>query len=176
MSFLTILSVAILLLLILLIVAFSIYYLIVPVIKGAPYVPTRPEAVRAMLKLSSSSPGQRMVDLGSGNGRILIAFAREGLEAHGYEINPILVWRSRFNIKRAGLKNKAFVHLGSFWPVDMSPFDYVVIYGLNHIMKPLEKKLQKELRSGAKVLSNAFKFPFWKEKEKIGGVSLYVKK
>jgi cyclopropane fatty-acyl-phospholipid synthase-like methyltransferase len=168
-------SVLILLGLIAVITVFIIFFMIVPVVRGAPYVATKRAMVEAMISLAELKPGQRMVDLGSGNGRILIAFGRAGIEAHGYEINPFLVARSNYLVKKAGLEGRVFNHLGSFWRQNFSKFDCVTIYGMNHIMKALEEKLQKELRSGAKVLSNAFEFPYWKEKEKIGGVRLYIK-
>jgi len=154
---------------------FAVLFLIIPVIKGAPYVPTKHELVAAMIKLSRIKPGEKMADLGSGNGRILIAFAKIGVEAHGYEINPLLAWRSRHNIKRANLENIAFVHTGSFWGHNLSNFDCITVYGLNHIMKPLEKKLLKELRPGARVLSNAFQFPNWQPAQEIKSIRLYEK-
>ncbi|MBI5152062.1 class I SAM-dependent methyltransferase, partial [Candidatus Peregrinibacteria bacterium] len=119
---------------------------------------------------------EKVVDLGSGDGRVVIAFARKGIEAHGYEINPILVWLSRKNIKKAGLKKKAFIHTKNFWTNNFSKFDIVVIYGISHIMRMLERKLQKELKPGSRVICCIFPFRKWQCAKKDEGVYLYVKK
>lgn len=126
---------------------------------GAPYVPTQNKTVERMMKLADIKPGQKTVDLGSGDGRVVIAMAKQGAEAHGYDNNPFLVFLARRNIRRAGLAKKAFIHQGNFWKVDHSPFDLVTVYAMPYIMGRLYKKLKKELRPGARILSNAFAFP-----------------
>ncbi|MFA5813833.1 MAG: class I SAM-dependent methyltransferase [Patescibacteria group bacterium] len=131
------------------------------------------ESVLNMVALAKVKTGDKMVDLGSGDGRIVIAFAREGLEAHGYDNNPILVWLSRRKIKRAGLQDRAFIHFQSFWRADLSRFSIVTLFGMSHIMSGLEKKLKKELPLGARVLSNAFRFPNWELADKKGAVLLF---
>ena len=118
--------------------------------RGPFYVPTKRNYVPHIVNFLALRRWEKAVDLGSGNGRLLIALAEAGAEAHGYEHNPLLVWRSRYNIKRAGLKGKAFVHTANFWNVDVSVFDAVVIYGMPYIMPKLEEKLRRELRPGAR--------------------------
>ncbi len=129
--------------------AVILYLLLRPVTRGAPYFTTKPGSVDAILRLAHAGPHNKVADLGSGDGRILIAFAERGVESHGFEINPLLVWLSRRRISRAGLAGKAFVHWESFWKADLSGFDIVVVYGITHIMKKLEEKLEKELKPGA---------------------------
>lgn len=145
-------------------------------IKGAPYVPTKQKAVQKMIDLAGIKPGQKAVDLGSGDGRIVIAFAQAGADSHGYEINPLLVWWSRWKIRKAGLEGKAFVHQKSFWNEDLSSYDVVALFGVRYIMKELGQKLEKELKSGAKIVSYGFSFPGWQYKDKGEGVLLYEKK
>ena len=149
---------------------FILYFLLRPIIRGAVYFPTKPRSVDIMIELSGVRPGQKIADIGSGDGRILIAFAEKGIEAHGYEINPLLVWRSRQAIRRARLENRAFVHWKDFWRVNFSGFDAIIVYGMTHIMDGLENKLGKEVRPGTAVVSNIYQFPHWKpvaQKEKI---------
>lgn len=154
------------------------YLLLRPLINGAVYFPTSETSVQTMLRLANIKRGEKVVDLGSGDGRVLLAFARAGAEAHGYEINPILVWRSRKAIREAGLQGKIFVHWKSFWRADLSSFDVVILYGIPYIMKKLEVKLGKELKTGTRVLSNIYRFPGWRptaeEKDGKAAICLYV--
>lgn len=154
---------------------FVIWAWLLPPVLGAPFVPTKGSIVNSMIKLAGVQPGEKAVDLGSGDGRLVIALARAGAEAHGYEINPALVFVSRLNIRRAGLKGKAFVHWGSFWRKDYSPFDVITIYGLIAIMKKLEPKLLAQLPAGARVISHTFKFPTWPITARENEAYLYKK-
>lgn len=142
-------------------------------IRGAPFVPTHGSRVARMVELSGIKPGQKAVDLGSGDGRIVIAMARAGAIAHGYEINPFLVWWSRYKIRREKLSDRAFIHLGSFWGKNLSEFDVVTLFGTTHIMKCLEKKLKKELRPGSRVVSYVFTFPSWEYIQKESAIFVY---
>jgi len=141
--------------------------------RGAPYVPTKPEAVEIMLAMIDVRPGMKAVDIGSGDGRIVIAMAKRGIEAHGYEINPVLVWISRRNIKRAGLEHLAKIYRKDLWNANFSHYDIVTLFGVSYIMKRLEKKLQSELKPGAQVVSMGFAFPSWPPSDKRGNIFLY---
>ncbi|MFA6550202.1 MAG: methyltransferase domain-containing protein [Candidatus Gracilibacteria bacterium] len=157
--------------LVLVVTIILLYY----VTSGAPYLPTTDENVLKMVKFASMKRGQKILDVGSGDGRIVIAFAKAGAEAHGFEINPILVWMSRRNIKRAGLQGKAFIHFVNFWKRDFSPYDLVIVYQITHLMKKFQKKFEKELRPGTKILCNSFFLPDWKEEKKDKPLFLYTK-
>jgi len=158
----------------LLILVFTIYILLRPLVNGAVYFPTSQANLKVILELADIKTGQKIVDLGSGDGRILIALAKAGVEARGYEINPFLVWKSRLAIKKAGFQDKAFVHWRSFWREDLGSFDVVIVYGIPYIMKKLEKKLKKELRPAAKVISNIYQFPGWSPRLSQNRVYLYL--
>jgi len=142
---------------------------------GAIYVPSAEKKIKKMIEFAEIKLGEKAADLGAGDGRLVIALAKKGIEAHGYEINPILAWRARRNINKAGLKGKAFIHWKSFWNEDLSKFDIITVYGIGFIMKRLEKKLRKELKNNARVISNAFCFPSWSQIKKEDGVYLYKK-
>ncbi len=149
---------------------------LITVFRGAPFVPSRKRTVKDMISLAKIQPGQKAADLGSGDGRIVIALAKAGAEAHGYELNPFLVLWSRWRIWRVGLEKKAFIHRKNFWHENLSSFNAITLYGISHIMKRLEKKLQEELRPGARIVSNAFSFPNWKPSKKEGSLYLYENK
>lgn len=149
-------------------------FLFAAVWRGAPYVPTRPSVVTRIIKLAGVKPGEKAVDLGSGDGRLVIALARAGAEARGYEINLWLVLWSRWQIRRAGLGSRAKIIWGSFWWGNLQPYSLVVVYGIPRIMPALEKKLGRELSPDARVVSSAFVFPNWQPKDTDGGLYLYT--
>jgi protein-L-isoaspartate O-methyltransferase len=144
--------------------------------KGAVFVPTGRMTVRKMIDLANVKPGVKAVDIGCGDGRLVIALAKAGAEAHGYEIHPFLVWMSKRNIRKARLAGKAFIHRKSFWDEDLSNFDIVTVYGVPKIMERLEEKLKKELGAGARVVSNKYTFPTWPESKREDNVYLYEQK
>lgn len=132
---------------------------------GAHYVPTSDPRVKRMLKLAQVGPEDLVTDLGCGDGRFLVEAAKLGARAVGYEINPLLVLIARRNIRRAGIEKNARVYWKNFWNEDLSPYSVVVVFGIPHIMGALEGKLKRELKPGARVVSNAFRFPTWESKE-----------
>jgi len=138
-----------------------------------PFVPSSEERLKTMIGLAAILQGQKAADLGSGDGRVVIALAKEGAEAHGFEIDYKLVNEARKKIHEEGLENKAFIHNLDFFKVDLSNFDILTIYGITSIMSPLEEKLRSELKSGAKVISNFFTFPNWGHEVKVSEVYLY---
>ena len=143
--------------------------------RGVPFVPTSRKHMRAMIRLAGEVRGKRIADLGSGDGKVVIVFAAQGAEAHGYELNLILVWWSRLRIMFSRKGGRAHVHWGNYWKKDFSGFDVVIVFGLPPMMGKLEEKLRRELRPGACVLSNSFSFPTWMIEKQEDGVRLYVK-
>lgn len=156
-----------------LLVISALIFLIWSFFRGAAYVPSSPAVVEEMVRLADPRGGERVADLGSGDGRLVIAFARAGAEAHGFEFNPVLVWWARRKIRRARLGGRAVVHWKNFWSADLSSFDVVTVFGIDHIMAPLERKLRQELKPNARVVSNAFLFPSWEAASSRNGVYLY---
>ena len=142
--------------------------------QGAPFVRSDPETIKAIIHAAKIKKGVKAADLGSGEGQIVIALAKAGAEAHGYEINPMLVLKSRKAIKKAGLEKSAFIHWQSLWKADLSGFDIITLYGIQHIMDKMQEKLQKELQPGARIVSNYFVFKKWKSSFEEGRVHVYV--
>ena len=143
--------------------------------RGVPFVPTSRKRVKVMLDLAGPLKGKRVADLGSGDGRLVIAFARAGAEGHGDEINPALVQWTRIRIFLAGLQGRAYVHWRNYWRENLSEFGIVTLFGLPPMMQEMEKKLKRELRPGAIVLSNTFEFPTWIAKSQKEDVRIYEK-
>ena len=152
-----------------------IYLLARPMIEGAVFFPTRKVKMETIISLAGIKPGHKVADLGSGDGRILIACAKAGAVAVGYEINPLLVLLSKWNIRKIGLQDKATVHWKSFWKIDLSSFDSIIVYGIPYIMNRLKTKLEKEARSGVAIVSNIYKIPGWQPTKEENGLYLYVR-
>jgi len=154
-------------------VSIFLFFILLPILRGAPFLPTLKERIERAIKLVELSSNQKVVDLGSGDGRVLILCAKKGAKAIGFEINPFLVWRANRNIRKEGLESLAVAKWKNFWWQDFSSFDIVFVYGIGHIMKGLEKKLQKELKPSAKVVSFIFKFPNWQPETEENGIYIY---
>ena len=139
---------------------FALVFLVFfPLGRGAIYVASTPEKTLLMAELSDAAVGERAADLGSGDGRVVIALARRGAEAHGFEVNPILVLVARRNVRRSGLQGRAFIHWKSFWRADLSPFNVLTLFQGSAIMRRLEAKVRRELAAGARVISDCWGFP-----------------
>ena len=141
---------------------------------GAPYVPVSQERLAVALELAELRPGELLVDLGSGDGRILIAAARRGVRTEGWEISPYLCLWSFAAALTAGVRQRVRIHWSSYWASWLGRADVVTTYLLPTQMGRLEKKLLAELRPGTRVVSVAFVFPHWKPVKEKMGVYLYV--
>lgn len=138
------------------------------------YVPSTKQSITNMVKLAQPRPGQVVIDLGSGDGRLLLAFARKGCRCIGYEINPVLVWKSRQLAKKHHLQDKMSFFCKSFWQADLSKADVVTLFMTESIMLELERKVFSEVSKGTKVVSQRFRFPNWKISKTITDCYLYL--
>ena len=125
-----------------------------------PFVPTPRPIVRRMLSLADTRPGERLIDLGAGDGRIVMTAASEfGARALGVELHP-----ERYAIIRnsaALLKPNMHALRQNLFQTDLSNADIVTMYLLPSVNEALRKKLERELRSGARVVSHDFSIPDW---------------
>lgn len=137
-------------------------------LRGAPYVPTlRPQA-RAALQLLDLQPGQTLLELGSGDGTVLLAAARAGLNVVGIELNPFLVVISRLRTWR--YRKQVRVIWGDFWRVQWPPHDAVFVFLLDRFMSKLDERM---VGSGKPLASLAFKVPGRTADAERDGVFLY---
>jgi protein-L-isoaspartate O-methyltransferase len=131
----------------------------------APYVVSPQEIVDRMLELADLKPNEKLYDLGSGDGRILItAVVRFKAKAVGIEISDDLVASTNDRIRRLGLDNDARVIHGNFLDADLSPADVVTLYLATDANELLRPNLEKYLRNGARVVSHEYAVPGWKPK------------
>lgn len=141
--------------------------------KGAFYAGSSDKRIKSILKLAKVKPGDKALDLGSGDGRVLLALAQAGADATGIELDPIYYAKSKHLIHKSQLKDNIKVHLGSFWNHDLRKYDIIIIYGIGHIMEKLENKIIKGAKKEAKIISVHFTFPNLKPIKSIHDVYLY---
>ncbi|HUX50310.1 MAG TPA: hypothetical protein VMW73_05895 [Spirochaetia bacterium] len=155
------------------IVGYLIFWVFVPLARGALYDPSSPEQADLMAKFADVKEGARCADLGSGDGRVVIALAKDGAEAHGYEVNPLLVLIARRNIRRAGVADRAFIHWRSFWGADLTRFQVITVFQVDFIMSRLERKALHELLPGSRIISHHWKFPTLEPESRRSDIYLY---
>lgn len=123
---------------------------------GAPYVPTRRLDVEAIFQVIKPLEASSFVDLGSGDGKLVLYAAKHGYNATGYEINPILWVISTYRIRK--YKNARIV-FKNMWSSDLSKSDVVFCFLASKYMTKLEKKLSKEMRPKSILASYVFELP-----------------
>ena len=135
--------------------------------KLAPYFPTPPSVVERMLQLGELKKGEKMFDLGSGDGRIVIMAARKfGANAVGVEIDESLARQSTAEIARLGLAQRARIIQGDVAAQDYSSADLLTVYLLPDSNTKIRPMLEKQLRKGARVVAHDFQFDGW-QAEKV---------
>lgn len=129
----------------------------------APYVNSPGPIVDRMLELAHLKPGETLFDLGSGDGRVVIAAASKfGAKAVGVELSESLVRKSQQRIKEEGLEEKVSVVHANMLDADISKADVVVIYLLRDSNDLIRPKLEASLRPGTRVVSHDYEIRGWK--------------
>lgn len=129
----------------------------------APYVPTPLAIVEKLLRLGELKSGEKMFDLGSGDGRMVILAAKQfGADATGVEIDPELVRESRAQIQKQGLQKRARIIEGDLFEQDFRPADLITLYLLTGMLERLRPLLERQLKPGARVVSHDFEVTGWK--------------
>lgn len=141
---------------------------------GAPFVPSSARVVKDMISLAKIMPGEIVFDLGSGDGRILIAAAQAGAMAQGWEIHPLLVGLTQLKVWWLKLGEKVKVCRNNFWKADWSNAKVIMVYLIPHRMSEFKDKLLREVRPGTRIVSHAFKVPGWEPEAQLGQVRLYI--
>jgi protein-L-isoaspartate O-methyltransferase len=133
-----------------------------------PAIPTPQFLVERMLEAGHVKPGEMVYDLGSGDGRVVISAAQKfGAHAVGVELMPDLVRKARERIQSLGLADRVTIVEDSALRVDLSPADVVTMWFLTNSNLRLRPHLEKQLKIGARVVSNEFPVRGWKATEMI---------
>lgn len=142
------------------------------IIFGAPFLPTLKARTDDAFGLLGLKPGQTLLELGSGDGRILKEAARRGIKSIGYELNPLLVFYSRVSTLR--YRKLVKIKLGNYWHHKLPDADGIYVFLLNPYMTKLDKKIIQEFSSGVRLVSFAFEIPGKKPVKEKGGLRLYL--
>ena len=136
-----------------------------------PYVPTTEAAVQEMLKLAGVTKSDIVYDLGCGDGRIVIAAAKNfGARGVGIDINPVRISEAKENAKAAGVENLVRFEENDLFQADIREATVVTLFLLPHINLKLRPKLLQDLKAGTRIVSNTFDMDDWKpEKESTVG-------
>ena len=124
---------------------------------GAPYVPTLSKQREAALDLLDLKKGETLIDLGCGDGAMLKAAAKRGINAVGYEINPLLVAIAWLRTRRYGRRIK--VIQGNFWHKKWPPADAVFVFLTDRYMERLHQEIQSRFNKPIKLITYGFSIP-----------------
>ncbi|HXK02358.1 MAG TPA: class I SAM-dependent methyltransferase [Verrucomicrobiae bacterium] len=132
-----------------------------------PYVPTTEEAVAAMLRLAEVKNTDIVYDLGCGDGRIVVAAARNyGAKGVGIDIDPQRIAEANANAKRAGVEKLVRFEENDLFQADIKEATVVTLFLLSSVNLKLKPKLLADLKPGTRIVSNTFDMGDWKpEKE-----------
>jgi len=139
---------------------------------GAPYVPTLKPQVAAALELADLKAGQTLLELGCGDGKVLIAAAQQGIQVVGYELNPILALIAWLRTRRYG--SQVHVIWGNFWQRPWPQAEAIFVFLLPKYMPKLDKKCMQYAHSPIKLVSFAFEVPNKKPVRQKAGLYLYA--
>jgi SAM-dependent methyltransferase len=133
-----------------------------------PYVPTTEEAVKAMLKLADVKKTDTVYDLGCGDGRIVIAAAKEyGARGVGIDINPERIQEAEENAKKAGVEKLVRFEESDLFDADIHEASVVTLFLLSRVNLKLRPKLLRELKPGTRIVSNTFDMGDWKPDKEL---------
>jgi tRNA1(Val) A37 N6-methylase TrmN6 len=128
----------------------------------APFYPTPETIVEKMLQLGGLKAGEKMYDLGSGDGRIVIMAAQKfHAEAYGVELKKDLVKMSLDQVRRLGLDKTAHIIQGDLLKQNYSSADLITVYLLPVSNDKVQALLDKQLKKGARVVAHDFEFKNW---------------
>jgi cyclopropane fatty-acyl-phospholipid synthase-like methyltransferase len=139
-----------------------------------PFVPSSDTRLETMMEFAAVKPGEKTLDVGSGDGKVVIALAKQGAMAHGIEIDPKRYHLSLQNIETEGVSDQAHIYHLNFWDADFSPYDLITVYGITGIMTRLGDKIKAQCKPECRIVSNAFTIPHWQPIKKANGVYLYL--
>lgn len=143
------------------------------IVYGAPYLPTLRPQINTALDMLDLKPGQTLLELGCGDGRVLAAAARRGINVVGFELNPLLVIIAKAYTWR--YRKQVTIIWGDYWKQDWPPAQGIFVFLLDKYMEKLDKIIiQKYDSKKIKLVSFAFKIPGRKISKESSGLFLYT--
>lgn len=121
--------------------------------RAAPWAPTRKGDEERFLRLAAIKPGQKFYDLGCGDGRMLIAAAKAGAVATGYEVSLLMYFITWLKIFFSPYRKNCKVLCRDFWRADLSQADIIYFFLMPNVYSKLKAKFKRELKPGTKIIS-----------------------
>lgn len=144
------------------VVPLLVLWVAVPALTGLPWVPSQPMRIRKALELAELQAGECLVDMGAGDGRVLIAAASGfGAYAEGIEIGPLHCLIAWIRAILAGVKSRVRVRWGNMYRADLSQADVVFLYVRQKHAGRFKSLLGEKLKDGARVVSVNVDFEGW---------------
>ncbi|MGM0530867.1 MAG: SAM-dependent methyltransferase [Bacteroidota bacterium] len=126
-----------------------------------PYVPTSTKVVNKMLDVADVGPGDYVIDLGSGDGRIVIAAAQQGAYGHGVDIDPERIREAEENAIKAGVSDRVMFLQEDVFDTDFRRANVITMYLLSSVNMKLRSRLLDSLKPGTRVVSHDFDMEDW---------------
>ncbi|XP_017794750.1 PREDICTED: protein FAM173B [Habropoda laboriosa] len=126
-----------------------------------PYVPATTQQVQNVLHALEGRSGS-LIDLGSGDGRIVFATAKAGFKAHGIELNPWLVWYSRLKALISRSSSQTTFIKQNLWKHNLRNYNNIVLFGVDQMMQDVETKFINELQKDSVIIACRFPLPSMK--------------
>jgi SAM-dependent methyltransferase len=139
-----------------------------------PYVPTPDSIVERMLEMANVGPGDYVIDLGCGDGRIVIAAAKRGAIGHGVDIDPQRIKEARENAEKAGVTDKVVFVEENIFDTDFSRASVITMYLFPSINIRLRPSLLEKLEPGSRIVSHDFDMDEWEPDEKYGRMETHA--
>ncbi len=127
------------------------------------YFPTHPEIIREMLELAQVGPDDVVMDLGCGDGRILITAVKEfgAKRAVGYELETHIFILAEHNVRIQNLQNQITVLRDDLFNANVAEADVITVYLTTMALERLPSKLRQETKNGTRIVSNGHQIPTW---------------
>lgn len=132
-----------------------------------PYVPTPQEVVDKMLDLADVQKGDYVIDLGSGDGRIVISAVKRGAYGHGIDLDPQRIKEARQNARDQNIEDQVMFVQGNIFETDFSEASVITMYLLNSVNQKLRPKLLDNLEPGTRVVSHSFSMGDWEADKEV---------
>jgi precorrin-6B methylase 2 len=141
-----------------------------------PYVPTPQNVVDHMLDMAKLTKDDVHIDLGSGDGRIVITAAKRGARSTGIDLNPTRIAEANENAKKAGVADRVTFIQGNLFEMDIGKANVLTMYLLQGVNLQLRPRILSELRPGSRVVSHAFTMNEWEADQhaNLNGRNIYL--
>ncbi|MEX2409883.1 MAG: class I SAM-dependent methyltransferase [Candidatus Paceibacterota bacterium] len=150
--------------LILLLIGWPIFFM------GAPFLPSFRKKDKVdfnkLFKILKDNNVDKVIDIGSGDGRLVKKLSQAGFKSHGIEINPLLFLLSHYKLRNLKSKN-TLIYRGNFWKKDLSDYDAIFMFHFKTANKKLIEKFKRELKNESLIISTGFKLDDFELVDKI---------